>query len=57
MPKRGVDPSKCEIFRFFKLHTAKNLCEPISMIVPRKVGNNVTILPIFLLPWQPTRNL
>ena len=37
MPKRGVVPAKCEIMRFYKLHTIKNLCEPISMIVPRKV--------------------
>ncbi|XP_014246492.1 coronin-2B-like isoform X2 [Cimex lectularius] len=36
MPKRGCDISKCEIFRFYKLHTTKALCEPISMIVPRK---------------------
>jgi len=37
MPKRGVDTSKCEIARFYKLHTSKDLCEPVSMIVPRKV--------------------
>jgi len=37
MPKRGVDTSKCEIARFYKLHTSKDLCEPLSMIVPRKV--------------------
>uniref|UniRef100_A0A0K8T8M4 Coronin n=1 Tax=Lygus hesperus TaxID=30085 RepID=A0A0K8T8M4_LYGHE len=36
MPKRGCDINKCEIFRFYKLHTSKPLCEPISMIVPRK---------------------
>ncbi|CAB0014928.1 unnamed protein product [Nesidiocoris tenuis] len=36
MPKRGCDVSKCEIFRFYKLHTSKPICEPISMIVPRK---------------------
>ncbi|KAK4882145.1 hypothetical protein RN001_005464 [Aquatica leii] len=36
MPKRGVNTSICEIFRFYKLHTSKNICEPISMIVPRK---------------------
>ncbi|XP_042298676.1 coronin-6 isoform X1 [Sceloporus undulatus] len=34
MPKRGLDVSKCEIARFFKLHERK--CEPIVMIVPRK---------------------
>ncbi|KAL8591842.1 hypothetical protein ACOMHN_044338 [Nucella lapillus] len=36
MPKRGCDVQRCEIFRFYKLHAAKNLVEPISMIVPRK---------------------
>ncbi|XP_075450360.1 coronin-6 isoform X4 [Ascaphus truei] len=34
MPKRGLDVSKCEIARFYKLHERK--CEPIIMIVPRK---------------------
>ncbi len=37
MPKRGIDPRKCEIVRFYKLHTIKNFCEPITMVVPRKV--------------------
>jgi coronin-2 len=36
MSKRGLDTSKCEIMRFYKLHTLKDMCEPISMIVPRK---------------------
>jgi coronin-2 len=36
MPKRGVDPSCCEIMRFFKLNASKGSCEPISMTVPRK---------------------
>jgi len=36
MPKRGCDYNKCEIARFYKLHAIKMLCEPISMIVPRK---------------------
>ncbi|XP_034247287.1 coronin-2B-like isoform X2 [Thrips palmi] len=36
MPKRGCEVSLCEIFRFFKLHTTKGMCEPVSMIVPRK---------------------
>ena len=36
MPKRGLDTSKCEIFRFYKLHAMKPLVEPIAMIVPRK---------------------
>ncbi|XP_014292543.1 coronin-2B isoform X2 [Halyomorpha halys] len=36
MPKRGCNVTQCEIFRFYKLHTTKPLCEPVSMIVPRK---------------------
>ncbi|KRT82585.1 WD40 domain-containing protein [Oryctes borbonicus] len=36
MPKRGMNTGVCEIFRFYKLHTTRGLCEPISMIVPRK---------------------
>ncbi|NXJ86780.1 COR2A protein, partial [Trogon melanurus] len=36
MPKRGLDVSACEIFRFYKLIPAKSLIEPISMIVPRR---------------------
>ncbi|XP_018908014.2 coronin-2B isoform X1 [Bemisia tabaci] len=36
MPKRGCDVTQCEVFRFYKLHTARGMCEPISMIVPRK---------------------
>ncbi|KAF5274440.1 hypothetical protein FQR65_LT04356 [Abscondita terminalis] len=36
MPKRGINTNICEIFRFYKLHTSKDICEPISMIVPRK---------------------
>lgn len=36
MPKRGCDVVQCEIFRFFKLNVISNICEPISMIVPRK---------------------
>lgn len=36
MPKRGCDAKRCEIVRFYKLHTAKDIVEPISMIVPRK---------------------
>lgn len=37
MPKRGLDVSSCEIFRFYKLITTKSLIEPVSMIVPRRV--------------------
>ncbi|XP_043465467.1 coronin-2B-like isoform X1 [Leptopilina heterotoma] len=36
MPKRGVSTANCEVFRFFKLHATRGMCEPISMIVPRK---------------------
>ncbi|XP_045696781.1 coronin-2A isoform X3 [Phyllostomus hastatus] len=36
MPKRGLDVSTCEIFRFYKLITTKSLIEPVSMIVPRR---------------------
>ena len=36
MPKRGLDSSSCELFRFYKLHATKDVVEPISMIVPRK---------------------
>ena len=38
MPKRGIDPNKNELARFYKVHASKNLVEPVSMIVPRKVG-------------------
>lgn len=38
MPKRGVDAKKCEIAKFYKLYSTKPIVEPISMIVPRKVG-------------------
>ncbi|KAJ0067428.1 hypothetical protein NL108_007890 [Boleophthalmus pectinirostris] len=34
MPKRGLNVSKCEIARFYKLSERK--CEPIVMTVPRK---------------------
>uniref|UniRef100_A0A6I8QKH6 Coronin n=1 Tax=Xenopus tropicalis TaxID=8364 RepID=A0A6I8QKH6_XENTR len=36
LPKRGVDVSTCEVFRFYKLVTIKSLIEPVSMIVPRR---------------------
>lgn len=36
LPKRGVSVDQCEVFRFYKLHAAGNICEPISMVVPRK---------------------
>lgn len=37
MPKRGLDVSSCEVFRFYKLVTIKSVIEPLSMIVPRRV--------------------
>ena len=37
LTKRAVDTRRCEIYRFFKLHATKDICEPLSMIVPRKV--------------------
>ncbi|XP_018579261.1 coronin-2B isoform X2 [Anoplophora glabripennis] len=36
MPKRALNTAHCEVFRFYKLHATKGLCEPISMIVPRR---------------------
>ncbi|KAF4078383.1 hypothetical protein AMELA_G00198660 [Ameiurus melas] len=36
MPKRGLDSSQCEVFRFYRLVTVKDLVEPLSFIVPRK---------------------
>ena len=36
MPKIGLDPSRNEIMRFYKLYATGSVCEPISMIVPRK---------------------
>ncbi|XP_056442226.1 coronin-2A isoform X1 [Gadus chalcogrammus] len=36
MPKRGLDVTSCEVFRFYKLVTTKSLIEPVSMIVPRR---------------------
>lgn len=46
MPKRGCDVYRCEIARFYKLHTIKGLCEPISMIVPRKVTTFLILIKI-----------
>lgn len=36
MPKRGLNVSACEIFRFYKVQGSGNIIEPISFIVPRK---------------------
>lgn len=35
MPKRGLNVSACEIFRFYKLHASGNVVEPISFIGER----------------------
>ena len=37
MPKRGLDVTSCEIYRFYKLHN-NNFVEPIAMTVPRRVS-------------------
>ncbi|KAM8999688.1 coronin-6 isoform 4-T11 [Sarcophilus harrisii] len=53
MPKRGLDVSKCEIARFYKLHERK--CEPIIMTVPRKTCSRMTCTPTrqaLSLPWK-----
>lgn len=69
MPKRGLDVSSCEVFRFYKLVTIKSLIEPLSMIVPRRVSAAegapqqpflppafpVFILPVFPSSRSPTR--
>ncbi|XP_046724850.1 coronin-2A isoform X5 [Silurus meridionalis] len=36
MPKRGLDTAQCEMFRFYRLITVKDLVEALSFIVPRK---------------------
>ncbi|RXN08474.1 coronin-2B-like isoform X2 [Labeo rohita] len=36
MPKRGLNTSACEIFRFYRLLAVKDLLEPLSFCVPRK---------------------
>lgn len=36
MPKRGLDVSQCEVFRFYRLIAVRDLVQPLSMIVPRK---------------------
>ncbi|CAI5796848.1 coronin-2A isoform X1 [Podarcis lilfordi] len=49
MPKRGLDVSSCEIFRFYKLIPAKYLIEPVSMIVPRRVSESLLAFAGWLL--------
>lgn len=56
MPKRGVNVKKCEIVRFYKLHTDKDICEPISMIVPRKVRGTSKSLMLWILRLVNERN-
>ncbi|KAG5260631.1 hypothetical protein AALO_G00294670 [Alosa alosa] len=36
MPKRGLDVSICEVFRFYRVVGVKDLLEPLSLIVPRR---------------------
>ncbi|XP_056306036.1 coronin-2A [Danio aesculapii] len=36
MPKRGLNIRVCEVFRFYRLLTVKDLLEPLSFCVPRK---------------------
>ena len=43
LPKRGVDTARCEMVRFYKLHAQKDVCEPVSMIVPRKVSKDLSV--------------
>jgi coronin-2 len=66
MPKRGMNVSNCEVFRFYKLHATGNICEPISMIVPRKSNlfqsdlypDTLSLTPaISLKDWQLGRNI
>jgi len=45
VPKRGLDPMRCEVARFLKL-TAKSVI-PVSFVVPRKAGNEVFQQDIF----------
>ncbi|XP_051515087.1 coronin-2A [Myxocyprinus asiaticus] len=36
MPKRGLNFSVCEVFRFYRLLAVRDLLEPVSFYVPRK---------------------
>uniref|UniRef100_A0A8C5HMU1 Coronin n=1 Tax=Gouania willdenowi TaxID=441366 RepID=A0A8C5HMU1_GOUWI len=36
MPKRGLDVSACEIFRFYRVIAVKATVEPLSVVVPRR---------------------
>ncbi|KAA0706437.1 Coronin-2A [Triplophysa tibetana] len=38
MPKRGLDVSVCEVFRFYRLVAVRDLLEPLSFCVPHKLG-------------------
>lgn len=50
MPKRGVDVTACEIYRFYKLHN-NNFVEPIAMTVPRRQSS---VLQRDLYPLTPS---
>ncbi|KAJ8271664.1 hypothetical protein COCON_G00105230 [Conger conger] len=47
MPKRALDVNSCEVFKFYKLVSAKSVIEPLSMIVPRRTeGYQEDIYPM-----------
>ncbi|XP_043088538.1 coronin-2B isoform X2 [Puntigrus tetrazona] len=46
MPKRGLNTSACEIFRFYRLVTVRDLLEPLSFCVPRSEGFHEDIYPM-----------
>lgn len=41
MPKRGLNVSICEVFRFYRLVAVRDLLEPLSFCVPRKVKTQI----------------
>ena len=43
MCKRGLDFSRCEVFRFYKLHP-NNWIEPLPMFCPRRVSSQQHLL-------------
>ena len=54
MPKVGINPHRFELARFYKLHAVRDCCEPISMIIPRKVWlrgteHSITVLYRFTI--------
>ncbi|XP_043088537.1 coronin-2B isoform X1 [Puntigrus tetrazona] len=42
MPKRGLNTSACEIFRFYRLVTVRDLLEPLSFCVPAGTSADVS---------------